>query len=167
MLVLDIGDDGDLWPQTQKHMTVFIGFNHEDFTAADYRIEAGVAHGSADDGAGIDTGLLQNMRDHGSGRGLAVRAGDRDRAETIEQRRHERAPIANRNAALLGSPRFDMFRRDRGRRQYQIGAINVGCVMPREDASAFRRQCRSHLTRDQVRSADNEAALQQDARNRR
>ena len=34
MLVLDIGDHGDLRAQSQKHMTVFIGLNDEDITAS-------------------------------------------------------------------------------------------------------------------------------------
>ena len=101
MIGIDIGDDRDSGRQAQERAVAFIGFHDHPFAGAKPRIGAvGVDDAAIDDGR-IEAARIQQRRDQGRGRRLAVGAGDGDadlqmhdlgqHLGTAHQRQHWRA----------------------------------------------------------------------------
>ena len=80
MLGVDVGDDGDVGRQLQEGAVGLVGLDHHPVAGAEPRIGAvGVDDAAVDDGR-IEAAGIEQRGDQRGGRGLAVRAGDRDAA---------------------------------------------------------------------------------------
>ena len=164
MIMLHIGDDGEIRIQSVKHIVVLIGFYDERLPRADAGISSPICQRAADDVTGVFARALQDMNDHGCRRRLAMRARYRNRIAIAQDRAHEVFALIHGDV-LRQSRRYLCVVGGGGRcRQDIIRALDVARVVANVDARAIRRQCRGQRAALQVRAAYRIAALQQDAR---
>ena len=131
VLVVDVGHDGDRRPQHQKRAVALVRLGHHVLAAPEPRVAAEGAEPAADHGGGIEAGPLEHQRDHRRGRGLAVRAGDRDREPQAHQLGEHLGARNHRDAA---APRLDDLRVGRTNRRRvddDVGVADVrrGCAL--------------------------------------
>jgi hypothetical protein len=82
---VDVGDDRHRRVQAQEAAVAFVGFRDEPLAAAEARIGAGGEQLAADDEGRIEPALAEHAGEQRRGRGLAMRAGDRDAAAETHQ----------------------------------------------------------------------------------
>ena len=75
MVVFGAAQHGDLRPQSEKHVVVFVRLHDKGPSPARRRIAAQVMRHAANDVARLSSGGLQYVGGHGAGGGLAVGAG--------------------------------------------------------------------------------------------
>ncbi len=108
MFPIDVGHDRQDGREFQKGTVALVGFHHQKITVTHTGISA--AHGAdfaADNNGGIQTGVVQDGGNNGSGGGLAVAASNGDAVFQAHQFGQQLAARDHRN---LQPPRFHQFR---------------------------------------------------------
>ena len=142
MLGIDIGDDGDIGRQLQESAVALVGFHHHPLAGAEPRVGAvGVDDAAVDDG-GIEIAGVEQRRDHGGGRGLAVGAGDGDAAFQPHQFREHLGAAHHRNALRARRHQFGIVALDRGGDDKHVGAGHVLGLVADRDLDALVAQAR-------------------------
>ena len=85
MIGLHVGHDRDVGRVLQQRSVAFVGLGDEHLTTAVVGVGAGLAEITAHREGGIETAVLQGDDEHRRRRGLAVGAGDHQRAVTRHQ----------------------------------------------------------------------------------
>ena len=88
---IDVEDDGDLRPERLDRPVGFVTFDHEP-AGPRARVAPELRHVAADDERRVPAETVEDERDHGRGRRLAVRTGDDDRRLRRHELGEERGP---------------------------------------------------------------------------
>lgn len=164
MIVFEVGQHGDGGRQTQKHIVVFIGFDHEGIAAAVPRVIAAIQQRAANDIRWIAPRLAQYVGDQGCGGRFAVRASHGDLQRALEEQRQRLAPPQDGDARAQRRLNFRVFGRDSRGDQHHIGRLQVRGGVSLLDLSAQRRQRRRLIVQGAIRAAHTDAAPDQHAR---
>ena len=79
MLGIDVGDDGDRPVEAEEAAVALVGLDHPPVAFAEPGVGAVAVDDPAVDHGRVEPAAVEQRGDHGGGRRLAVRAGDRDR----------------------------------------------------------------------------------------
>ncbi len=90
MIPLHYCDDGDLRPQAQERMIIFISLNDKNIALPGGGVGAQLGDVAADDEGRVQTGLMQDEGNHGCRRRFAVGAGD---GHALLMRHHVSQPL--------------------------------------------------------------------------
>ena len=99
MIVFDVGNDRHHGFEQCERSIGFVRFGYEPRRRSVVRVRIQDAVDAAEDQAGVDPSAAQNRVRHRAGRGLSVRAADRDAAAPREQLREHLAAVKNLDSA--------------------------------------------------------------------
>ena len=106
MLAIDGGDHCDDWGKQEKRAVTFVSFHDHVFAFTDAGVRAEMIHAAADDEGGIQTGGIENRRNHRSGGGLSVGPGNCD---SVLQAHQFSEHFGARNYRDFQAVRFEQF----------------------------------------------------------
>ena len=165
MVVLDIGDYGQIRIQLEEGAVAFVGLCHYETALAITGVAAQAAHLAADDNRRVDAAFSSNAGNHRTGRGLAMRTGNSYAVSSVHNRCQNIAAVQHGNAALSCCHQLRIVRMDSSGNNYGLCIINLAGCMAHENHSALLRQMCRHMACVEVRTADIIAALDEHIRN--
>ena len=137
MIIFDVCYDSDVRAQLQEGPVAFIRLGDEITPRSELRIRTQIRYLAADDDRRGNTGTVQCHADHGSGRGLAVRPGDRNAVICIDERRIDIRAVKLGNAQIPCRDHLYIIVGDRRGDDDGIRAAHIlGMLSVRPDACA-------------------------------
>ncbi len=112
---IDVGDDRDRAVEPQERAVALVGLDHHPFAGAEPGVGTVAVDDAAVDHRGIDPAGIEQRGDHAGGGGLAVGAGDRDRALQPHQFGEHFGAAHDGNAGFERGGDFGVVALDRGR----------------------------------------------------
>ena len=132
MVGVDVENDGDVREKAEETVRILAGFRDKIRGGADARRTADRGKNAADQDRRIGLSGHQDLGDHGGRRGLAVRAGDRDRGRIVLHKLPEERDSAAVGFGILGIVGMNGGGIDDGRAVFG----NIGRVMADRDLRA-------------------------------
>ena len=130
--------------QLEVGAVALVGLDDEPLAAGPLGTGAHVVHVAADHEARPQAGLGEDQHQHRRRRGLAVRAGDRQRLGAGADRRQHAGPAQRRDAELARLVELVEVVGDRGRRRDRVAAEHVRAVVADVHGDAGRPQAVEH-----------------------
>jgi len=150
VIAVDVRDDGYERLQKQKGGVAFVGLGNDESAAAEARVAAGAIEEAADHERRIEIRGVEYRSDEARGRGLAVRAGDRDAVAVPHQLAQHFRALHNGDALRVRGGDLGVRRVDRARHDEHVRALDVRRVCPH--ATVAPRRSRRRVADDFARS---------------
>src|SRR4051794_16320952 len=119
---VDVGDDADRRRSEQERAVALVGLEDERLAPPRARAAAGLVEVASDQIRRIETGPDEHRREHRRGGRLPVRAGNGDGPPAGGKGRDRLLPPPHRDPVVLGGAQLRVIRRDRARRDHDVGA---------------------------------------------
>ena len=134
MIGIDIEDNFDFRSQAEKTVHVFAGFRYEEIAFSDFDISVKFVQIAADQNRGVLFCIVQDERDHRSGRRLAVGAGYGDAGGiVVHESSQSFSSRDGRDTRFAGSQQLRIFPGYSGGIDYEISSGDIAGVMSFED----------------------------------
>jgi hypothetical protein len=159
---VDVRDDRDVRPVEQERAVALVRLHDEVVAGAVVPVGARLGDLAADDERRVLAGLLQDERGHRRGRGLAVRAGHRDRPPSGHRRGERLGAVQHAQAAPPRLDELQVVLRDRGGVHDGVHTVQVGRLVCHVDGAAERAQPGQRRPLAQLAAGDRDAAGEQE-----
>ena len=114
VLGVDVGDDGDGGGEVEEGSVGLVRLDDDPFALSQLGVGTESVELSADHGGGVETRVIEDGGDEGSGGGLSVRAGDGDRVLQAHQLGEHLRTSDDGHSARAGSERLGILRTAHG-----------------------------------------------------
>ena len=158
---IDVGNDAHVRVVAQKRPVRLVRLDDEVLAGAVVRATPQLGHLSPDHKGGIEPGVLQHVRQHGGGGGLAMRAGHRHRTAAGHRRYQRLRPVQDTQPPLARLHQLQVVVRNRGRIDHRVHAIQIGWLVAQVDGASQGPQRRQRRPLPQLATGHRDAPGQQ------